>query len=140
MVVVSRDPGFEDALAGIRLSAIVNDDPEQGISRSIRLGLNALPEPAEAALIGVADQPNVDAAAIRALRAAFARGRIVAPRYEDHLGNPVIFDRRFFGELTGLEGDRGGQLVVTQHPEAVIEVSLPRAVGDDVDRPDEWRG
>lgn len=138
--MVSSDPGFEEALAGIRVSAIANDDPEQGISRSIRLGLNALHEPAEAALIGVADQPNLDAAAIRALRMAFKPGQIVAPRYGDHLGTPVIFDRRFFAELTALEGDRGGQLVVTQHPEAVIEVSLPRAVGDDVDRPDEWRG
>jgi molybdenum cofactor cytidylyltransferase len=140
MVVVSRDLGFEAALAGMRLTTVLNDDPTQGISRSIRLGLDALPEPAEAALIGVADQPNLDAAAIRALRLAFRPGRIVAPRYDDHRGNPVIFDRRFFGELIVLEGDRGGQLIVEQHPEDVIDVSLPRAVGDDVDRPDEWRG
>lgn len=124
----------------MRVTTVLNDDPAQGISRSIRLGLNALPEPADAALIGVADQPNLDAAAIRALRTAFLKGRIVAPRYEDHRGNPVIFDRRFFGELIALEGDRGGQLILEQHPEDVVDVSLPRAVGEDVDRPDQWRG
>jgi molybdenum cofactor cytidylyltransferase len=140
VVVVSSDPAYHAALAGLRLTTVTNHEPEQGISRSIAVGLRALPATAEAALIGVADQPNLGAAAVAALIGAFDRGAIVIARYDDHRGNPAVFDRRFFPELLALEGDRGGQAVVNTHPEAVVEVTLPQAAGEDVDRPEQWRG
>ena len=117
---------------------VVNIHPEDGISSSIALGLAALPEATIAALIGVADQPNLSADAVEDLLHGFSSGQIVVPRYGDHRGNPPVFDRRFFAELMELRGDRGGQVVVNAHPEAVIEVSLAEAIGDDVDRPEDW--
>ena len=117
---------------------VVNIHPEDGISSSIALGLAALPEATIAALIGVADQPNLTVEAVDELIRAFSPGGIVVPRFGDHRGNPPVFDRRFFAELIELRGDRGGQIVVNAHPEAVIEVSLAEAIGDDVDRPEDW--
>jgi molybdenum cofactor cytidylyltransferase len=139
VAVVSNDPAFGDALAGLHLTMVENARPEDGISSSIALGLRALPDTTTAALIGVADQPNLSAEAVEELLRAFSAGRIVVPRFGDHRGNPPVFDRRFFDELMELRGDRGGQVVVTAHPEAVIEVTLAEAIGDDVDRPEEWR-
>jgi molybdenum cofactor cytidylyltransferase len=139
VAVVSNDPAFGDALAGLHLTLVENARPEDGISSSIALGLRALPDTTTAALIGVADQPNLSAEAVEELLRAFSAGRIVVPRFGDHRGNPPVFDRRFFDELMELRGDRGGQVVVTAHPEAVIEVTLAEAIGDDVDRPEEWR-
>ena len=138
VVVISDDGRYADALAGLPLLLVTNPHPELGISRSIAIGLGALPETAEAALIGVADQPHLTAEAIAKLVSVFALGGIVVPRYGDHRGNPPVFDRRFFPELLRLRGDRGGQAVVAAHPEAVTEVSLSSAMGDDVDRPEEW--
>jgi len=138
VAVVSSEPAFADALAGLPLVMVVNVRPEDGISSSIALGLAALPEATIAALIGVADQPNLSADAVEDLIHAFSSGRIVVPRYGDHRGNPPVFDRRFFAELMELRGDRGGQVVVNAHPEAVIEVSLAEAIGADVDRPEDW--
>lgn len=138
VVVISDDARFADALAGLPLAVVKNPTPELGISRSIATGLDALPQSAEAALIAVGDQPHLTADALRELVRAFSPGRIVVPRYGDHRGNPPIFDRRFFPELLRLQGDRGGQAVVAAHPEAVVEVSLSAAMGDDVDRPEEW--
>jgi molybdenum cofactor cytidylyltransferase len=138
VVVVSTDPAFGDALAGLPLMMVENAHPEDGISSSIAIGLHALPEATSAALIGVADQPNLSAEAVEELVHAYSAGRIVVPRFGDHRGNPPVFDRRFFAELIELRGDRGGQIVVNAHPEAVIEVSLAEAIGDDVDRPEDW--
>jgi molybdenum cofactor cytidylyltransferase len=138
VAVVSTDPAFGDALAGLPLLMVENAHPEDGISSSIAIGVRALPDTATAALIGVADQPYLTAEAIEELLRAFLPGRIVVPRFGDHRGNPPVFDRRFFPDLMGLRGDRGGQVVVNAHPEAVVEVSLAEAIGDDVDRPEEW--
>jgi molybdenum cofactor cytidylyltransferase len=76
--------------------------------------------------------------AVGELLRAFLPGRIVVPRFGGHRGNPPVFDRRFFAELMELRGDRGGQVVANAHPDAVIEVGLPEAIGDDVDRPEDW--
>ena len=139
IAVVSGDQHLADALAGLPVTIETNPQPERGINTSIRIGIGALPRATPAALIGVADQPLLTAEAILKLVQAFEPGKIVGPRYGDHGGNPVIFDRRFFPELMRLmEADRGGQVVVAAHPEAVIEVELPVSMGTDIDSPDDW--
>src|SRR6202022_2831598 len=124
VAVVSKNPAFGDALAGLTLTMIENAHPEVGISSSIAIGLRALPKTTNAALIGVADQPYLTVEAVEELVNAFSPGRIVVPRFGDHRGNPPVFDRRFFHDLMRLRGDRGGQMVVNAHPDAVIEVGL----------------
>ncbi|TMF61737.1 MAG: nucleotidyltransferase family protein [Chloroflexi bacterium] len=139
IAVVSGDRRLADALAGLAVTIETNPQPERGINTSIGIGVGALPRMSAAALIGVADQPLLTADAIAVLVNAFVPGKIVGSRYGDHRGNPVIFDRRFFPELMRLkEADRGGQVVVAAHPEAVIEVELPPSMGKDIDRPDDW--
>jgi molybdenum cofactor cytidylyltransferase len=138
VAVVSNNPAFGDALAGLPVTMVENPNPEDGVSSSIAIGLRALPETSSAALIGVADQPYLTVEAIEELLDAFVTGQIVVPRFGDHRGNPPVFDRRFFLDLMQLRGDRGGQVVVNAHPEAVVEVSLPEEIGADVDRPEDW--
>jgi len=138
IAVVSPDRRLVDALAGLTVTIVENPRPQDGISRSIAIGVRALPAAANAALIGVGDQPYLTVEAIEALVKAFSPGRIVAPRWGDHRGNPPIFDRRYFAELVALDGDVGGQRVITAHEDAVTEVPLPATLGDDIDRPEQW--
>jgi molybdenum cofactor cytidylyltransferase len=140
LVVVSEEPRFDAVLDGLPVRTFENPAPEQGISTSIGIGLRALPAESPAAMIAVADQPNLTAEALAELIRAFKPGRIVVPRYGEHRGNPPVFDRRFFAELLALEGDHGGQAVVGAHPEAVVEVNLPAGMGVDIDRPEDWQG
>jgi molybdenum cofactor cytidylyltransferase len=137
-VVISQDPRLRNALTGLPIGIIENPQPERGISSSIALAIAGLGESVDAALIGVADQPLLTADALRSLVAAFAPGEMVAARYGDHVGNPMLFDRRFFAELLELKGDRGGQQLLAAHPDDVIEVDLPQAMGEDIDRPEQW--
>jgi molybdenum cofactor cytidylyltransferase len=138
VVVVSPDPRLVEALSGLPLRTVENAHPETGISGSIAVGLRALPETTDAALLGVADQPYLTAEVIAALMQAFSAGRIVVPRWGDHRGNPPVFDRGYFPDLLALHGDQGGQRVISAHADAVIEVPLAARLGDDIDRPEEW--
>ena len=138
VVVISSDPRVGHALEGLELQLVRNPTPAAGIARSIALGVSALPLSVQSVLIGVADQPYLTVEGLSLLIAAHRDGAITVPRYEDHRGNPSIFDRRFFAELAQLSGDRGGQRVVAAHPEAVVEVELPSRMGTDVDRPEDW--
>ena len=140
IVVVSSASRAGDAMRGLPVIMVPNPRPEDGISASIACGLHVLPDAASAALIGVADQPRVTAQVLQALMRAYVPGKIVVPVYGDHRGNPALFDRGFLPELLALDGDRGGQVVVGRHPEAIIEVALPEEVGEDIDEPEQWSG
>jgi CTP:molybdopterin cytidylyltransferase MocA len=137
-VVIPAKSRFREALHDLPVRLVENPEPERGLSHSIALGLAAIPGNSRAALIGVADQPYLTADGLRELTASFREHSIVVARYGDHEGAPAIFDCRFFDELRKLEGDRGGQLVVTRHPDAAIVVELPPEMGRDIDRVEDW--
>jgi molybdenum cofactor cytidylyltransferase len=83
------------------------------------------------------DQPGVDPAVIDALIAAWraSHAPVVAPRYTNGLGNPVLFDRGTFPELCALAGDTGARSVVRAHQHAgdLHIVVIPEAAPPDVD-------
>jgi molybdenum cofactor cytidylyltransferase len=102
------------AVADLPVECVFNPDAAAGQSTSVRAGLAALPSEVEAALFILGDQPGIDPKVIDALMAYWrtSGAPVVAPRYVDRIGNPVLFDRRVFPELTGLEGDSGARSIV----------------------------
>lgn len=136
--------GCEDILAesGRRgFLAVRNTAPEQGVSLSIRLGLEAA-KPCSAALFLVGDQPLLRKESVRRILEAGEANpdKIIAPEAPDgRLGNPCLFPAAFFPELSSLEGDRGGKCVILAHPEALFTVSLPEEELFDTDTKEELR-
>jgi molybdenum cofactor cytidylyltransferase len=137
VVVISADPRLRVLLRDLPVTPAVNPAPEAGLSSSIRVGLEKVPGSA-AALIATADQPYLEAGQVRRLAAEFKPGRIVVSRYGQRTGNPQVFDQRFFAELGEITGDRGGRQVAERHPEAIVECLFERAVGEDIDTPEDW--
>ena len=133
----------EEALAGAGARLVHNPEYRQGLSGSIRAGLAALPESAEAAVICLGDMPLVTSAHVDRLVAAFdpAEGReICVPVFEGKRGNPVLFARRFFDEIAGVRGDVGARHLIGEYEEYVCEVAMgDRAVLVDVDSPQALR-
>jgi len=127
VVVASEDARFADVLAGLAVQVMGNPAPDLGISRSIGIGLEALPAGSPAALIAVADQPYLTAQALAELVRAFLPGRIVVPRYGTHRGNPPIFDRRFFPELLALEAIAAARAWSARIPRPCSRSTWPRA-------------
>ena len=118
MLVIGHEADeVRDTVADLEVQCVFNPDAAAGQSTSVRAGLVALPPDAEAAVFILGDQPGVDPAVIDALVTAWrTSGRpVVVPRYEDRMGNPVLFDRRVFPELAALEGDTGARPVVRAH-------------------------
>jgi molybdenum cofactor cytidylyltransferase len=136
VVVTGPDPApIEAALAGLGVRIVVNPTPEAGQAGSVRAGVAALPATVDTVLIALGDQPVLAPGIIPALLAAHHRsGRpIVAPRYQDGPGNPVLFDRAIFPELMALEGDQGARPVVRKDPARVEWVALDLPMPQDVD-------
>lgn len=131
---------IEVALAGTEVQFAVNPAPEEGQAGSVRTGIAALPASVEAVLIALGDQPLMPPSIIPALLAARRTSPklIVAPRYRDGQGNPVVFKREIFPELLRLTGDQGARPIIQKEPTRVEWVELDLPMPPDVDTPDDY--
>ena len=144
LVVLPPDLAARRAvLEGAAVEIVEAPDWAEGMAASLRAGLAAVGPGVDAAVILLADMPEVDAAAIDRLIAAFdpAEGReIVRATSQDGTpGHPVLFGRRFFEPLASLTGDRGARSVIEAASEFVTLVpTIGRAALIDLDTPEDW--
>jgi molybdenum cofactor cytidylyltransferase len=120
---------------------VANPRPQDGLSSSLRVGLDAAAEdPAvEAALVVLGDQPKVRADVLRSVLAAAAGSPapFVRARYPaDDAPNPVLVRRAAWAGVAGLAGDRGLGPFLAGHPELVLAVQADGA-NPDIDTPDD---
>ncbi len=131
------------ALAGQRVRFVSCPDYADGMSASLRSGLKALPADIDAALVLLGDMPRVGTALLRRMIAAFnpTEGRaIIVPSFQGKRGNPVLWDRRFFGEMTELAGDVGARHLIGEHAELVTEIAAEDGgIFLDIDTPEAYR-
>jgi molybdenum cofactor cytidylyltransferase len=128
------------ALAGLEVQIAVNPAPEEGQAGSLRAGIAALPASVDAVLVALGDQPSLAPTIIPALLAARRTSPklIVAPRYRDGQGNPVLFKREIFPELLRLTGDQGARPIIQKEPARVEWVELDLPMPPDVDTQDDY--
>ena len=107
-----------------------------GLSASLRAGIEAVPDEASAALICLGDMPLVTGRMIDRLIETYDadEGRLIAaPIGRGKLGNPVLWDRLFFPEIAALTGDQGARKLLDSHEDDVATVELGDAVLRDFD-------
>ena len=140
VVVVGAQAGSVlEALAGSEAHAVENPEWREGIASSLRRGIFALPEQVDAAIVLLCDQPAVSPALLQALVATQRNtGKaIVACRWNDVVGPPVLFLRERFPALLALSGDMGARSILGNAGDGVALVEFPD--GDfDVDTPEDW--
>lgn len=109
-----------------------NDDPAAGLSRSLRLGLAAVPA-GFAAMILLGDQPTVTAAHLGRLLGV-GGAAIVATSAAGVLAPPVLLEPAAFALADQVQGDRGLRDLLRSHPDDVAAVQVIRHPPD-VDEP-----
>jgi len=130
-IVVKNGTDLDFASRGYRV--IHNEEPQIGMSRSVKLGVqSARDHGAEAVLIALADMPRVTAAHVyRLLDAVDSRHAVVASSDGVRPCPPAVFGAERFDFLLGLEGDAGarelvraGRHIVTS-PAELIDIDTP---------------
>jgi molybdenum cofactor cytidylyltransferase len=141
VVLGDEQAAVEAAIAWRGERRVVNERPGDGLSSSLRVGLDAAAEDAgaEAVLVVLGDQPALRPRAIRSVIGAaeanpalFVRARHAA----DGAPNPVLVRRAAWAMVAGLSGDRGLGPLLAARPELVLEVAVEGA-SPDVDTPDD---
>ncbi len=117
------------------VTVVVNRDWRSGMAGSLRTGLNALPQTADAALLMLSDQPAVSSHDLARLIHCWRRQRYrpVAAHYNGRNGVPAILPRCVFRSLQAERGDAGARGLLRGRND-VIPISMPSAAVD-IDTP-----
>ena len=122
------------------MTFVHNADYADGLSTSLKVGLQAVPEDIDGVIVCLGDMPRVKATHIDRLIAAFnpLEGRaICVPTFTGKRGNPVLWGAQFLEEMQEVAGDVGARHLIGAHGELVAEVPIDDdGVLVDVDTPE----
>jgi molybdenum cofactor cytidylyltransferase len=144
IVVTGNEPEkVTEALVGIEARFVHNPDFKNGLSTSLKAGLAALPADVDGVVVCLGDMPLVGAGDIDRLIRAFdpVEGRaICVPVHQGRRGNPVLWGKPFFAEMSAISGDQGARTLIEEHADQVVEVPVDSdGVLVDVDTPEKLR-
>lgn len=141
VVVTGHDSEHVRAqLDGLPLTLAHNPRYREGeMISSIKIGLATLEHtPVAAALVALGDMPLLPTAIVLRLMQAYRLrcGELLAPRFEQQRGHPVLIDRRFWPEAMALPDGALMRQLLAAHPESValLQVNTDRILRD-VDTP-----
>jgi molybdenum cofactor cytidylyltransferase len=140
VVVTGHEPErIEKTVEGRSVTIVHNPDFANGLSTSLRAAVNALSDDIEGIVVCLGDMPAVTTAHIEKLMSAFdpASGRfIVVPTVRGKRGNPVLWHRRYFDQMTQISGDVGARHLIGENEDALVEIAMDDdAVLQDLDTP-----
>jgi CTP:molybdopterin cytidylyltransferase MocA len=125
-----------------RARTVVNPEHASGMASSLRVGLEALGDGVERAVVILGDQPAIWAALLNALLDLQASSGLPAAAlsFDGLLHPPVVMARELWPDLRSLEGDVGCRALIRARPELVA--ALPAAGSGrhpiDVDTPEDY--
>lgn len=125
-LVVVLGSSFEmvrDAVFDLDVRIVKNPDWTEGISTSLKMGLDELSHTVDAVINFVVDQPFLTPDLLQRFITYFINNDpdILVTRVRDQLVHPVLFKRRFFDELGSLQGDKGGKQLFSRNEVAYFD-------------------
>jgi CTP:molybdopterin cytidylyltransferase MocA/xanthine/CO dehydrogenase XdhC/CoxF family maturation factor len=127
IVVTGHDAqAIREALAGLPVQFVQNDNYAEGLSASLRAGLQALPAELDGAMVLLGDMPAITPELIGRVMAGFdpraGRSICVATAADGTRGHPVLWGRQHFQDMAALSGDRGARSLMAAHEQAIVEI------------------
>ncbi|MBW2015637.1 MAG: nucleotidyltransferase family protein [Deltaproteobacteria bacterium] len=124
-----------------KITVVENPCWREGLSSSIRAGLERAEKTADHVMILLADMPYITAGVINKLLQGYSASprSLGAVRIGERWSHPVIIGRRFFPELHRLTGDRGARELFRKSAGRICLVEVGADYRDlDIDTPEDY--
>lgn len=130
------------ALAGKEVQLIPNERWQEGMGTSIAAGVAGMMQAGftpDALIIAVCDQPFITGGLLQQMIAEKERSGkgIAGCSYDNTIGTPVLFDKKYFSALQQLNGQQGAKRLLQQFPAAVVTIPFPLG-SIDIDTPEDY--
>lgn len=156
VITVFRNAGIEDIVVvtgGARekvekvlepypVCKIHNIDYEKGeMLSSLQRGLQVLPDPVQAALIGLGDQPQVQERSVRLVVDAYqeTKSKLIVPSFQMRRGHPWLAARPLWDEILALQPPESARDFLNRHAPEIQYVEVDTAsILADLDTPEDY--
>jgi molybdenum cofactor cytidylyltransferase len=142
VVLGSHREQIQEQLVNSAVKIGVNENYLDGMLSSAICGFRALPGEAKAALIFLADQPQIPAQVTDlVIKAWIESGKgIVIPTFNGRRGHPVLIETRYKADIERLDPEKGLRVLSEKFKNDVFEVecSIPEILRD-IDTPEEYQ-
>lgn len=127
VVVGHQREEVQALLAGYPVQIVYNPRYAEGLSTSLRRGVEEAGAQVEGYLFALGDMPQVAPQTLLHLCRSFSLhgpNAIAVPTFQGRRGNPVVFGNQYRAELLQLDGDQGARPLVQKHAPSVVEVPV----------------
>ncbi|MFN2237660.1 MAG: NTP transferase domain-containing protein [Anaerolineales bacterium] len=132
----------ENVLVGLPVSTIFNPDYRNGeMMQSLRVGLNALHNEINAAMVVLGDQPQIELDVVKSILSAYKRGHhiIVVPSFQYRRGHPWLVDRALWDVLLNENAISTMRQFLNQFGKQIHYVDVSTAsIFQDLDTPEDY--
>ena len=116
-------------------TVLINDNWQQGLGSSIAWAITEIDNKysgLNAVLLVLADQPFISSNHLDAMiKLQFTeKESIIITKKEDYKGVPVLFPKKFFGELMSLSNDEGARQIINRNKNCVQEIISQDNIAD----------
>lgn len=123
---------IKSVLKGLPVRIVYNPDFANGeMTRTLQIGINALRDTVEAALVVLGDQPQIEKAVVEKVLAAYQRETyLVVPSYQMRRGHPWLVGRTSWNELLELQPPDTLREFLNRHTADIcyVEVATPSVI------------
>jgi molybdenum cofactor cytidylyltransferase len=133
----------EDVLQQYPVRPIHNPDFDSGeMLSSLQHGLQALPGKAQATLVGLGDQPQVEEATVRLICQAYRteKSPLIVPSFQMKRGHPWLVARPLWDEILEMKSPQSPRDFLNNHASEIeyVNVSTPSILAD-LDTPEDYQ-
>ena len=142
VIVTGRDAErVQETVDGLPVVCVHNPDYETGeILSSVKIGLHTMPDDVDAVFINPADMPRIPQSVIQTMQEVYQPNHIIAPRYQEQRGHPILLDRSFWQVMLDLPADGAPRDVIKANRQAIQFVDTnDDGVIIDIDTPETYQ-
>ena len=143
VVTGSNHTEISKEIEDLKIVITENKNWDEGMGSSINIGLKQLLDSfptIENCIISVCDQPFIDASVFSELiqMQKDSQKGIVASKYSETLGTPVLFSKKYFKDLSNLSGYEGAKKLLQKFKDDIAEISFEKGAID-IDTQDDYQ-
>jgi len=132
----------ERAISQYPVRRIHNTDYEAGeMLSSIQCGLSVMTPQAQATLVGLGDQPQVQENSVRLICEEYqvSQSRLIVPSFQMRRGHPWLVARSLWNEILALKPPESPRDFLTRHANAIHYVNVEtQSILADLDTPEDY--
>ena len=139
-IVLVTNPEIASQITSPELLIVLNSDHEGEMLTSIQLGLQAQKASAQATLVCLGDQPQIEEGSVRSVCEAFQKSgsKLVVPSYQMRRGHPWLVERTLWEEILSMKGGSMREFLDRYANEIeYVNLSTPTIL-QDLDTPEDY--